>query len=567
MGAVADASAASAPAPSTSSQGESRSEPPRERDYSALYERIKRKPCRVANLEQLHETQGRKLRTRAHLIERELQKVQDASTLEEIHLALEEAGSNLEKLRVFSRIELLVNEEPEDEPEVCSVLVDLEEKNWYRAHLATYVQQQQQQQRGATGSRGPTQQQQQQQQQDRLALVLLRVVVVVVVQGGLAPLSPAPLPAGVLVGRWRRSLQRSLLNQQRTSSFTQTLHGLLPGREKVLQGRAEGRQAGVGGGGARGGGPGGEGQGGRARGGGARGSVCLSGVQALQAELGWRNLADRDPQPSASAPVQAQLGDFLKAALRYTLLWDRRSPGPSGAPESGWAVRCGSEVAGLPALGAWGAGAPAAAVERWAKQQLDVQVLLPLTRHLNLSLTASAGLLLPWGGEDALGRPTCIAERFFLGGPASLRGFSWRAVGPSAARRPRPSAGQGGGGGSRGGRGGAAAKRDSLGGDAFTSLLAAVSFPLPGRVLQALNLHGHLFINGGNCVDVSGSGRTFQASARRFVDTFRWSAGAGLVLPTWMGRFEANYVYVLASQEHDRVKQGLQLGFASSVFM
>ncbi|GFH22854.1 Bac_surface_Ag domain-containing protein, partial [Haematococcus lacustris] len=140
MGAADDTRAASAPASSTSSQSESRSEPPRERDYSALYERIKRKPCRVANLEQLHETQGRKLHTRAHLIERELQKVQDASTLEEIHLALEEAGSNLEKLRVFSRIELLVNEEPEDEPEVCSVLVDLEEKNWYRAHLATYVQ-------------------------------------------------------------------------------------------------------------------------------------------------------------------------------------------------------------------------------------------------------------------------------------------------------------------------------------------------------------------------------------------------------------------------------------------
>jgi outer membrane protein insertion porin family len=57
------------------------------------------------------------------------------------------------------------------------------------------------------------------------------------------------------------------------------------------------------------------------------------------------------------------------------------------------------------------------------------------------------------------------------------------------------------------------------------------------------------------------------ACAQEFSRTLRWSAGAGLVLPTVFGRFEANYVMVLSHQEHDRLKHGLQLGFAASSLM
>lgn len=65
----------------------------------------------------------------------------------------------------------------------------------------------------------------------------------------------------------------------------------------------------------------------------------------------------------------------------------------------------------------------------------------------------------------------------------------------------------------------------------------------------------------------AGTGQSLQERVTDFGTTFRWSAGAGLALPTWFGRFEANYVVVLSQQENDRVKRGLQLGFASSVFM
>ncbi len=56
-------------------------------------------------------------------------------------------------------------------------------------------------------------------------------------------------------------------------------------------------------------------------------------------------------------------------------------------------------------------------------------------------------------------------------------------------------------------------------------------------------------------------------SIKEFSSTFRWSAGAGLVIPTVFGRFEANYVAVLSSQENDRLRRGIQLGFVANSLM
>ena len=66
------------------------------------------------------------------------------------------------------------------------------------------------------------------------------------------------------------------------------------------------------------------------------------------------------------------------------------------------------------------------------------------------------------------------------------------------------------------------------------------------------------------CKHSAGTSRSLRESVQEFNTTFRWSAGAGLVVPTWFGRFEANYVWVLSHQELDRTKRGLQLGFVAS---
>ena len=65
----------------------------------------------------------------------------------------------------------------------------------------------------------------------------------------------------------------------------------------------------------------------------------------------------------------------------------------------------------------------------------------------------------------------------------------------------------------------------------------------------------------------AGTGRPNSEGVQEFSRTFRWSAGAGLVIPTVFGRFEANYVVVLSNQENDRLRRGIQLGFVASSLM
>jgi hypothetical protein len=81
-------------------------------DYNELYEAHKHKLCRVVALDKLWEGKEQGLRTKAQLIDRELDRVLEARTLEEVHGALEEAGRNLQQLQTFRRVEMLVSEEP-----------------------------------------------------------------------------------------------------------------------------------------------------------------------------------------------------------------------------------------------------------------------------------------------------------------------------------------------------------------------------------------------------------------------------------------------------------------------
>jgi hypothetical protein len=76
---------------------------------------------------------------------------------------------------------------------------------------------------------------------------------------------------------------------------------------------------------------------------------------------------------------------------------------------------------------------------RFVRQHCAGKVAFPVSAGggTSLTLTAEAGLLLPWGAR-AWATPTSISDRFFLGGLAAgaLRGFAHKGVGPSEPRRP-----------------------------------------------------------------------------------------------------------------------------------
>ncbi|MEW5305444.1 MAG: hypothetical protein WDW38_010472 [Sanguina aurantia] len=469
--------------------------PEGEIDHQALYDKIKDKPCKVVDLEtRVVGSAGGPARTRHQLIDRELDSVYEAKTLGEIHAALEQAGRNLQSLDIFRRVDILVHEEPQDDPEAVTVQLNLEEKKWYKINAATYFQ-------GGENSF-----------EMGAGLHNLRGCaehITASAEYGSENSSQASLVyeqprIGGLPIHFDARLHQFLRNSQKSSSFVEKLRG------------------------------------------GQIGIKSLDMKHALQYELGWRSITD--PSKHASRAVLAQTGDFLKSALRYAFFLDKRdSP---VAPTKGWAVKCTSELGGL---------GPDSQL-RYGKQQVDFQGILPLGMGAALSLSASGGVVLPWGGPDPLARPTSICERFFLGGPTSLRGFKFKGVGPSQLRRPVSAQA------TPLGETPAPTKRDALGGDLYASVLAALTFQLPHPVLKSLNMHGQVFVNGGNNMALAGTSRPLRDSINEFGSQFRWSTGAGLYLPTWFGRFEANYVVLLSSQPQDSMKKGFQLGFSTSLF-
>jgi hypothetical protein len=77
-------------------------------------------------------------------------------------------------------------------------------------------------------------------------------------------------------------------------------------------------------------------------------------------------------------------------------------------------------------------------------------------------------------------------------------------------------------------------------------------------------------VNGGSCIGLPSTqqlGSSWSSkllglttsSGRQLLDSSRWSTGFGLIVPSGLGRFELNLVWVLSHQQHDRLRTGLQL--------
>lgn len=456
-------------------------------NYADIYEQVKSKPLIVSSIERVDKKHTQPLRTKEHIIERELKRVYDAKNLEEINEALEESCESLASLGVFSTIDAVITDEPEDSEGECTVLLDIEEKNWYSAKVASYFQ----------GGENTCE-----------ATVELRNIT------GHAESVSTSFEMGT-----EKSSSFSLTYSQPRPwgrPFRYDIRGLHQSRNNQHYCSHTERFKGI-----------------------STSIQSDNGGHSLSYDLGWRQI--EDTQRTASREVLQQKGDFLKTALRYNWLVDRRK-----APGEGWALRSSTELAGIFPR------------RHHVRQSVDFTYGIPLDFGLSLTLMASGGLMIPMMA-DRTTTSTSISERFFLGGTTSLRGFGFKGAGPTGTRRPgTPGDGSPGEGPIR---------RDALGGDLFTSLFAAVNFPLPHPAFQALNIHGHVFVNGGNTVLLSGTKTPLQDQWKQFLNTFRWSAGIGLVLPTWFGRAEANYVQVLSHQEHDRIKQGISFGIAANAFV
>ncbi|XP_076940763.1 uncharacterized protein LOC143610075 [Bidens hawaiensis] len=273
----------------------------------------------------------------------------------------------------------------------------------------------------------------------------------------------------------------------------------------------------------------------------------------LAYNLSWRTLTD--PSQMASRSIRRQLGHGLLSHLKYTFKIDKRNS--PLRPTKGFAFVSASQVGGL---------YPDYRSLRFIRQEFDLRYALPLGfARAALSFGVAGGVLFPWGNEFK-NRPTSLPDRFFLGGnsspvctlggPTSLLGFKTRGLGPSDPKwEVKPNSED---------ANSDTSERDFLGGDLAVTAFADLSFDLPLKVLRDSNIHAHAFACAGSLTKLTENAfRDF--SFQKYKDSFRSSAGFGLIVPTKLFRMEVNYCYILRQHEHDRAKTGVQFSFSSPI--
>ncbi|CAA7031970.1 unnamed protein product [Microthlaspi erraticum] len=280
--------------------------------------------------------------------------------------------------------------------------------------------------------------------------------------------------------------------------------------------------------------------------------IVSSKYHELVYNLAWRNLID--PSQMASKSIRRQLGHNLVSAMKYTFKVDQRNS--SLRPTRGYCFISTSQIGGL---------APDSRTLRFLRQEIDLRYAVPLGFYRSaLNFGVAGGITFPWG-SGYKSRATSAPERFFLGGngspvcslggPSALWGFKTRGLGPNEPRREVEDDDQSGGGGSY--------ERDFVGGDVAVTAFADLSFDFPLRWFKDRGIHGHVFACAGNMAALSeNSYRKFTAP--KFLETFRSSVGAGIVIPTSLFRMELNYCHIVKKQVHDRAKSGFFLTFSTS---
>ena len=273
----------------------------------------------------------------------------------------------------------------------------------------------------------------------------------------------------------------------------------------------------------------------------------------------------------ASARVLDEMGlPSLKSALAYTLRLDTRND--AMLPTAGSLLQLETEFAGT--------GGDA----RFLQTTLDAALHVPLgLGGAVFALRARATGVLHQA--DATSRS--IADRVYLGGINSLRGFTARGVGGECQPNGDSVSAIGGG-----------WEReplrvfvlcladpprshthscscffvllflglfllfffqfDRLGGDLAANATAMVHFPLPLPLLRDIGMRGCFHAGGGSLVDIGRTGTPVDALRGSFsslASSMRYSAGLGILAATPFGRVDVSYAYFIKSLAGDVAKR------------
>ncbi|KAI1883408.1 hypothetical protein AGOR_G00231130 [Albula goreensis] len=223
---------------------------------------------------------------------------------------------------------------------------------------------------------------------------------------------------------------------------------------------------------------------------------------------------------TASFAVREESGHSLKSSLSHSMVIDTRNS--AILPKKGALLKINQELAGY-----------TGGDTSFLKEDFEIQFNRRLFWDSVLSASLWGGMILPIGDK-----PSCIADRFYLGGPTSVRGFSMYSIGPQS-------------------------EGDYLGGEAYWAGGLHLYTPLPfrpGRGGFGDLFRTHFFLNAGNLCNLN-YGEGPRAHLQKLAECIRWSYGAGIVLRLGnIARLELNYCVPMGVQSGDRICDGVQFG-------
>ncbi|KAL4225587.1 sorting and assembly machinery component 50 [Mactra antiquata] len=251
----------------------------------------------------------------------------------------------------------------------------------------------------------------------------------------------------------------------------------------------------------------------------------LIGIHNIKWEGVWRDL--RCSSNKTSFAVREQAGHSLKCSIIHSLTRDSRDN--AILPTEGTLLKLTQEYAGI------GGNA------QFFKHQVELQANKSLFLDSVLQLSLAGGVMRHLQANKEI----MISDKFFLGGPLTLRGFDLNGAGPCS-------------------------DGNALGGDMYCVGAVHLYTPLPfrsGKGGLGDILRSHFFVNTGNC----GNFQSLRLSDFNkdnldlFRNSLRLSYGAGIVLRLGgVARVELNYVVPIWLLPGDRVNPGIQLGVGLS---
>lgn len=244
-------------------------------------------------------------------------------------------------------------------------------------------------------------------------------------------------------------------------------------------------------------------------------SVALSFISRLgnhHLSLGYNDRQLYGFPHTVPMAIREEAGHSIKSSVQHVLEWDERD-NPL-FPRNGARLKMTNEVAGF------------GGDILFSKMDLLSECYLQLYQNWVVAVSLWGGYLHPF-------TPSKINDRFFLGGPSTLRGFGMWGAGPRE-------------------------NGYSLGGEAYWASGVHLYAPVPllprNGLFSRCRLHG--FATTGNILRTGLGAPTLRSIA----SNLRLSCGAGLHVRLGLAQIEINYAIPIKAHPGDRLEPGLQFG-------